>query len=337
MRKAIIILALLNVMYFSQAQKIVDVKLKHTHKLLPNIPLPKGTNDFKVEFNNPYKYEIGKVVRQSNQKMRLGYEDVFVDETNKLINEYLKIEGLRKSNNPQIVIEFSIGQILDSKLAKQTGDGPNENLTRTYTFKWPIKMIVKTLNGVILLNREIYSSSFELRGTIDEKNTPGFTSKSNIAIREKSLYKSFSLAYSILNDNFGSPTVTENITLYTAKSKKMDYSDIDRANKFFSDALQEKDNNKFFELINSSIETWNSVIEKTDLVNKGARINKNMSDYIKMNLINGYILINRFDEASALVKSLIEDENIKSGIKNEVRKLQNKIIDREKRFKANNI
>lgn len=335
----VILITILSSFLTIDAQNAEDFIVIHSFKQLAINPLPIDCKTFGAQIINPRNIKIGHMDRVSNPKMHSGHEDNYVDDNNTYIEKYLTIPDLVRSvSNPNIHISLEIGNY---NLISTEPYGIGENYTNTVKFNFSFLLLVKSYDGIVLLKKEIFSPD-QVHTKILTRNTPGqgHPVYEGVARTELVIEEAFQIASDILRNNFATPVVNEEIEIYSAKAKKFDYSELDKAKDDFIEAVKIINSQSLTadakELLKGSIETWQNALLESDFSNQKSRINNEIASCLYLNIANSYLLLNDFDKANSSIKELKDkNQSIKSKLERKVNKLSDTIIDREKRFKAN--
>jgi hypothetical protein len=129
--------------------------------------------------------------------------------------------------------------------------------------------------------------------------------------------------------------------MYTGKGKKIDYSDIEKANEIFRFKILNINENTpvsdYQEKINEAISAWKTILKEADYINDKARINSEIAAGLLYNISFAYIIIYDFENAS---KSIIELKSLKfepsKKFGKDIQSLEEFIKSQQERFISNN-
>ena len=278
-------------------------------------PKQPTSKDFADRMNSKYKFLIGPapdynlVSPERNDIPTKGELTNGID-----IDEFSK----SSSDGIKIVIDLSDYE-LSSQVAK-TGDAPNEMKQATFSLSCELMISVKDPSG-----KEIYTNSYNRKSSFKSEkkrvnkwrayeNSTAYKNLPNA--QKKSLISSLiSSANADLNDQFGYSWIKKRSKIYTAKGKKFDYSELDRAITDFENGLRDLKINQDIanEKFNKAIEIWNKDLEEMDTKDKKARINNKVGAALYINLGLAYTLMNDFENADKALSTVQSNKDFKGG------------------------
>jgi len=280
----------------SLAQKIKKTDLvSYDYIQLPTNPLPKE-----------YKSYLLKVLTKK-------------EEDKKIIFSKFEFEGFEKKDSG--LVDFTI-EIKTSSYEKepQLKVRTDSDGKTTYYYKYEISFTTKaTLFDKD--QKEIYS-------IVKKRIKPGFTSnatskggaKVNLGKSIKLLKKSNTKIIPVLlskafNDKSGFIKKSNDLNIYYVKAKKYKYDDFDfayntaikAANIIKADSNSEDDCLKAYL---PAIKNWEQALEESEIANKKARINKDVTCAAYYNLGNAFLLCKDYDKAIENFRKISEiDKN----------------------------
>tara|TARA_Y100000589_G_scaffold199045_1_gene187877 strand:+ start:181 stop:1413 length:1233 start_codon:yes stop_codon:yes gene_type:complete len=278
-------------------------------------PKQPTSKDFADRMNSKYKFLIGPapdynlVSPERNDIPTKGELTNGID-----IDEFSK----SSSDGIKIVIDLSDYE-LSSQVAK-TGDAPNEMKQATFSLSCELMISVKDPSG-----KEIYTNSYNRKSSFKSEkkrvnkwrayeNSTAYKNLPNA--QKKSLISSLiSSANADLNNQFGYSWIKKRSKIYTAKGKKFDYSELDRAITDFENGLRDLKINQDIanEKFNKAIEIWNKDLEEMDTKDKKARINNKVGAALYINLGLAYTLMNDFENADKALSTVQSNKDFKGG------------------------
>ncbi len=315
-------LFLMLVLVTSIANQILAQKIKKTDLVsynyiqLPTNPLPKE-----------YKSYLLKVLTKKEEDKRIIFSK-------------FEFEGFEKKDSGLVdfTIEIKTSSIEKTPQLKSRTDSDGKT---AYYYKYEISFT----NKVTLFDKE----QKEIYSIVKKRTKPGFTSnatsnggaKVNLGKSIKLLKKSNTkitpvLLSKALNDKSGFINKSNDLNIYYVKAKNYKYDDfelayntaIKAANIIKTDSNSEDDCLKAYL---PAIKNWEQALEESEITNKKARINKDVTCAVYYNLGNAFLLCKDYEKAIENFREILEiDENF-----SDVDKLTLFCEDLKKRAKAN--
>ncbi len=257
------------------------------------------------EPSRPYKESVQAPI------LKTGYDNVTLAST------YIYLSGYQKAPENALKIEvvlygFDYTQPRVSSVQKDYTSvqrGVSSTSKRTfyyieYSYRHPMAVKVTAPDGKELL----YVTPQELNNykthkyseseTYPDINAPLLLKSSE----EEVLQKNLTFINELVNDKFGFQPTNRSATLYFVKSKKEEYQDLLIA---FNEAISgliiltqdvETSKTKLLE----SVKVWQSAINESDVNNKKARIDKDVTIAVYFNLLEAYFALENYADAEAV-------------------------------------
>ncbi len=343
MKRAFLLLTVTSCFVFlflgnAKSQKLDDFDVTFVYRQLALTPLPKELKTYSAEITYQNQ-RVGEVISKYDKK--LPYE-VFQDNREEMIQKYLVIEGLNKVPNGNVRVTLSFGQyqVTESQAHKNS----NEVTTSTaYSFKMPSKLTLMTGSGTVLYDKYLYDEKFIFTlNRTHSQDGRDFTNYLNDHISKTAVNMALDRVKLILYDNFSTPIIRKEVRMYSAKGKKLDYSDVEKANEIFRFKILTINENTpvsdYQEKINDAISAWKAILKEADYTNEKARINSEIAAGLLYNISFAYLIINDFGNS---LKILNEAKSVKTDFSKKFRKdmqqLEEFIKSQELRLNANHI
>tara|TARA_Y100001954_G_scaffold180463_1_gene192232 strand:- start:609 stop:1841 length:1233 start_codon:yes stop_codon:yes gene_type:complete len=278
-------------------------------------PKQPTNKDFADRMNSKYKFLIGPAPDYNLESPERN--DI---PTKAELTSGFSIDEFSKSSSDGIKIVIDLSDYELSSQVVKSGEAPNEMKEARFNLSCELMITVKDPSG-----KEIYTNSYNQKSSFKSekkrikkwrayenssayKNLPNEKKKSLVS----SLMKS---ANADLNNQFGYSWVKKRSKIYTAKGKKFDYSELDKAIVDFENGLRDLKINQDIanEKFNKAIEIWNKDLEEMDTKNKKARINNKVGAALYINLGLAYTLMNDFDNADKALSTVQSNKDFKGG------------------------
>jgi hypothetical protein len=317
------------------------------------------------------KYEMDLKAQEdlrSSQKSKLGSLLVSasqMDSKNKIVKEgvpepnYFKvyssemvsgkinIEGFAKSssNAAKITITLVGFEVSEPKI---NGSGISPNITYSYSIEYKNPVSVKVeCQGKVYLD-EINSNStraleYKPNSTFKTEAEARINWASNAKkieeLQTSSMEASISEVNKDLNNKFGYVKKEREASLYSVKSKKVDYSDYNEAftllNEGFlmlgEDLLLEEGKTK----IKDALVKFETILKESNVTNKNARINEDVTIATYLNLLEANLWLNDFMACQKLILK-IKTSNASNREERMMNRIKELIVDQKTRYDANN-
>ena len=251
-------------------------------------------------------YNNGKTVEKIllDEPVKRVVEDYFIGkiyDEYALGSQYFNINGFSKTDSDA---NFTVEAILEgfSIMTEQrlkTSDGSQWYYSITYRNPVILKVYDEQSNNLI---------EYQVNAKVTTDKSDKFKSlfaleQNKIAIlrgiEESSIRKSLTQATKYVNDQLGYVEKTKSIKFYTAKKKKEEYPELDKAITGVKRSLMMfKEDQEYAKTgLNKAISTWEKALESKDIDNKKARINKIITVALYLNTCYAYTLVNDYDKA----------------------------------------
>jgi hypothetical protein len=291
------------------------------------------------EPSRPYKQSVQAPI------LKTGYDNVTLAST------YIYLSGYQKAQENALKIEvilygFDCTQPRVSSIQKDYTSiqrGVSSTSKRTfyyieYSYRHPMAVRVITPDGKELLyvtpqelnNYKIYKSSES--ETYPNINAPLLLKSTE----EEVLQKNLTFINELVNDKFGFQTTNRNATLCFVKSKKEDYQDLLIA---FNEAISglnmlTQDTQTSKAKLMESVKYWQSAINESDVNNKKARIDKDVTIAVYFNLLEVYFALENYVDAEAVIIKL-NTLNLSFGDRKTKQDFEKAFVDLKKRVIIN--
>ena len=238
-----------------------------------------------------------------------------------LASTYIKPEGLE--NNPVNALKIMITlygydytqprTMNDSKNVVSVGKNGTSSGERTYyytEFSYRHPMSVKLLlpDGKEILNITPQPLNvYKVSTTSQTTQTQSINSELLIKSTEQKILQE-NLAYinKLLNEKFGFSRVKRTATLYFIKDKDGAYTDLTTAFNEASSGLKNLSEDKAVAvpLLNHAIDVWTKALKESDMHDKKARINEEVTVAVCFNLLETFYALKKYDEGRAVMQTL---------------------------------
>jgi hypothetical protein len=267
-------------------------------KRLPNTPYK----------NTPSKPQLAKVFN-----------------TEQLASTYLKLEGFKPGTANAVNIIAQLGDLSslvpEMKVSEMTNysngkSTPYKSYTYQIKYKRLITLIVETTQGVILsevpeeINKELtFKSPGEFKSEYELNN---WWSNNKVRVTEmlenETVENNLSIIQKILNDNYAFKKVNYLADIYLVKDKKVDYTDYQNAYlaviEGYNSLTDDYEKVAAKAKIGEAIAIWEKALLESDVENKKARIDEEVTFVTYLNLIEAYVFVDDFSKAKSLTAKL---------------------------------
>lgn len=236
-----------------------------------------------------------------------------------LANSHLKIDGLKKNEENALIItatlygfEYIEPEVKTEQKTRVTKNSAGETSRTKYNVYWyeasykhPINIKVETPSGDVLVD-EIFEEFNEYtlyKSKSKDNSRPSLNANQLKGQLEQKIVKdNLTKINKFLNDKYGYPTKKRAVRIRTVKPKKHNYDDYTEAYNLASSGyeLLKKDEEGAKAKIAQAITLWEKALEESDVNNKKARINQNVTVATYINLIEACIWANDYDKAIQL-------------------------------------
>lgn len=239
-----------------------------------------------------------------------------------LAKEYLVIKGFKNSNhqdgetiNVKATLRnstFEEGGIFSRKVFGQDAKIETKYY-KSYKYKNPVHLQVTNNTGDVLLDELVggEASTYNSNNYNNKSGAAGdqyLTPSNKVDLEHKAVHENMKKIYQLLNANFGYMTQMNRSVIYLFSHKKHQYDDYVTAYEKYSIGVKKLGDidleEDAFSYINQAIVIWKNALSKSDLKNKKARINREVTILTQFMLTEAYIWTNQFDEADLLLTKL---------------------------------
>lgn len=291
------------------------------------------------EPSRPYKQSVQAPV------LKTGYDNATLAST------YINLSGYQKAPENALKIEvilygFDYTQPRVSSVQKdftsvQKGVSTTSKKTLyyiEYSYRHPMAVKVTAPDGKELLyitpqelnNYKIYKSPES--DTYPNVNAPLLLKSTE----EEVLQKNLTFINELVNDKFGFQPTSRNATLFYVKSKKEEYQDLLIAfNESISGlAMLTQDVETGKTKLSESVKVWQNAINESDVNNKKARIDRDVTIAVYFNLLEAYFALENYIDAEA-VFSKLNTINLSFGERKTKQDFEKEFVDLKKRVLSN--
>ncbi len=299
------------------------------------------------ENNHPVKDYVAQPYRRNVAMpvMKTAYDN------NALASTYLFIDGLQKGGanalNYSVTLQGfeSTQPKVVSEVKKETSRVNNVSTTVNvtyyhieFTYRHPMSFSVTNSLG-----QEIYAAApaefteFTTYKGPATKSSPSMDISATLkAMEDKCLQENLKSINHMVNDRIGYERTDKTFEMYYVKSKNESHNDIQDAFNAANLGFKMLNTNEAqgSMKLNEAIEIWNKALEESDIENKKARIDKDITVAIYFNLLEAYFATRNTTAADEILKTLGRMD-----LSNRDRKLlesrENSFIDLKLRMAAN--
>lgn len=263
------------------------------------------------------------------------------------VQSNIKIDGFESSNSG---IEISIDNAgLDiMNVQKKYITNPSNN-TKSYQvvayYKMPM-MVKASVNGTTLYEKTFYAGStkqilfsgkteydYLLKLMLDKENKVDVWKE----VQTKIWKNTFNKISSDLNEAIGFPVKNNLLEVYTVKRfKDWQYSELLEALTYaqtgYNNISKSISKEEGKESLIKAIEIWETLLGESDMADKKARINKEITCLIYTNLADAYFWMEDFEKVNFYVNNAITHGTLKA--RKHCKKLQKKIAGFQSRYEA---
>jgi hypothetical protein len=269
------------------------------------------------ENNKPQKPNVNKPYKRNVPEPQLKKSYDF----NALASTYLQLEGFEKNtqNAVQIVATLNGFEYIRPKQVtevKKVTTAANGNVTTNDVTYYSIEFSYRhtmSVKAVLPDGREILNLSPQELNTYKVYKSNGTTTSQPIVedqlvrtYEEKILQENLTLLGNLVNDKIGYKREQRNAVLEYPVDKKVNYSDMLQA---YNEALSglmsiSVDEESAKSKINKAIELWNTALKESDVNDKKARIDKDITISIYFNMLECYFATRNIAEADKVFSAL---------------------------------
>jgi hypothetical protein len=272
---------------------------------------------------------------------------------NSLASTYLFIDGLQKSaaNALNYTVNLQGFEVTPAKIISEVKkevsrkDGVNISTDVTYyhiefTYRHPMSFRVSNA-----INQEIYAAApaefteFKTYKSTAAKTQPSTDANAAIkSMEDKCLQENLKAINHMVNDRIGFERTNETFELYYVKSKNESHNDLldafNTATLGFKMLATNEAQGKTE--LDKAIDIWKKALEESDLENKKARIDKDVTIAIYVNLLEAYFALRNTNEADVILQTLGRMD-LSNRDKKQVEAYQKAYLDLKLRMAANGL
>ena len=259
----------------------------------------------------------------------------------------IKLDGFEASTSG---IEISIDNAgLDITNVERKYITNSSNNTKTYQvvafYKMPMK-VTATANGTVLYEKTFYANTskeilfsgkteydYQLKLMLDKENKVDLWKE----VQTKIWKNTFASIGSELNETFGFPVKNDKTEVYTVKKfKDWQYPELLEALTYaqtgYSDLSKSVSKEEGKESLTKAVDIWKLLLEESDMADKKARINKEITCLIYTNLAEAYFWMEDFEQVNFYINNALTHGTLKA--KNHCKKLKKDIPNFQARYEA---
>ena len=236
--------------------------------------------------------------------------------TEAIANTYLKLEGYEKGTDNALTYEVTLsGLKATDPVMKNSSSKTKEGVTKyqywyevVYTYPMAVRLAIgdeEILNETFeqfevdkTYQTKKYSSSSALRKALSPNNV--MRAVDNLAMKENLTFinKQINEKYAFMNKN-------RNTSVYVAKGKKYDYTNLVKAYISVEQGLVDYNADAENEKIKAAIEIWNEELKAVDLEDNKAKISRDVAFGLYLNLIEYNTLVRDFKAAKSAINAIL--------------------------------
>jgi hypothetical protein len=213
-----------------------------------------------------------------------------------------------------------------------------------YTYKYRFPMTVKVIdaNGTVLMNERVVKFDEYDQGSTGQQTSDYSVSDDEWYRIQKRLEEEMTSKYldqinEIVNGKYGFLPVKVRTEVFFVKNKDGLYDDFDKAltaaKRGYSELISAPESAK--ENLEEATAIWTKALAESNVADKKARVNENVTIALLFNLIESSINIYHLDQAAEFIAKL-EKMEISKREKERVKAFGEHLYATQKRFKANN-
>lgn len=238
-----------------------------------------------------------------------------------LANSYLKLDGFTNSTDNALKITVTLYGFESSDFVLKSSESSYYNSKTKQTskvmkywyeisYKNPINLKIETPNGEIIINETFAQfNEFVLNKTPETQGSqPNINRDSYIeSLQSKIVESNMKEINDFINNNYGFPKYKREFEIYRVETKKMNYDDYQTA---FESAVAGykmliSDKKGAFEKLNTAIAFWEKAYAESDINDKKARINSDITIITLFNLIEAKIWTDEYAKAEEYLNKII--------------------------------
>lgn len=297
-----------------------------TKKIVEKQLLNENTKPVKEYVPQPYR----RTIPQPNVKTTYDYPS--------LAATYLKLDGFNKLSDNALSYHVNMQgfehsqPMIKTEVRKEATRVNNVSTTADVTyyfveFTYRNPMSVRVVNAA---NQEIYFvaptelSEFKTYKSTSTKTSPSYDHSAILkSVEEKVLKENLTFINHLVNDRIGYEITPRETSLDYVKSKNDEYADYNDAYNNALAGLKTLTTNEESakQKLTLAVEQWNTILKESDLDNKKARIDKDVTTAIYFNLLECYFALRNNTDAETVL-SILE----RMDISNRDKKLKEKYV-----------
>jgi len=226
------------------------------------------------------------------------------------IQSGIKIEGLTFKSTSAVKIELVYeGFEKGIPQMKQTGTAPNIKYYYEVSYRHPVTLKIDVPSRGQVVNERIPGCE-----GFRSARTPDYKTKAEVEIywlenqkvfwderQAKAPTETISEINNYLTEKVGYPSKSRAAEIRTVKSKEHDYTDLLTAYTSFQDGvllLQYKDKkNQAYDKLEAATTVWEKALTESNLNDKNARVDKNVTSALYVNLMEAYMWLDDYSNA----------------------------------------
>lgn len=226
------------------------------------------------------------------------------------ISSAIKIEGLTQTSSSAVKIELVYeGFEKTIPQMKQTGTAPNIKYFYEASYRHPVTVKIDVPGRGLVVNERV--PGCEGFRTV---RTPEYKTQAEVemywlenqkifwdGIQTKAPSETVAEINSFLTEKVGYPVKSRKAEIRTVKSKEHDYTDLLTAYQSFQDGvlfLQYKDKkSQAKDKLQAAITIWEKALTESNLNDKNARIDKNVTSALYVNIMEAYLWMDDFSNS----------------------------------------
>ena len=226
------------------------------------------------------------------------------------IQSGIKIEGLTFKSTSAVKIELVYeGFEKGIPQMKQTGTAPNIKYYYEVSYRHPVTLKIDVPSRGQLVNERVPGCE-----GFRSARTPDYKTKAEVEIywlenqkvfwderQAKAPTETIAEINNYLTEKVGYPSKSRAAEIRTVKSKEHDYTDLLTAYTSFQDGvllLQYKDKkNQAYDKLEAATTVWEKALTESNLNDKNARVDKNVTSALYVNLMEAYMWLDDYSNA----------------------------------------
>lgn len=246
----------------------------------------------------------------------------YIDVNAATVTAAIKIEGLTQSTSSSVKVELIYEGFERINVPKmvQSGTAPNIKYSYELQYRMPVTVKIENSKGIVVNERVPGCEGY------NTKRTSEYKTKAEVEMywleNEKAFWdecqrnavtQTTGAINSYLTEKIGYPMKSRKTEIRTAKSKDHDYTDLLTAFTNFQDGvlnLQYKDKKQAAkDKLQAAVTIWEKALTESNLNDKNARIDKNVTAALYVNLMEAYLWMDDFSNAEMNGNKAINMDN----------------------------